>query len=121
MIIDGKSIANKILGGLSEKITSLTVRPCIAVVLVGEHGPSTTYVRQKQLAAERVGMDFRLCAFDPHITESTLLSEIEKLNTDDSVSGFLVQLPLPPHIDKDRIIAAIDPDKDVDGFTPTNI
>ena len=121
MILDGKKIAFTILDELTEKIAKLAVRPRLAVILVGDNPSSLSYIGQKRKFSERVGIDFELRQFEPSITEDGLVTEIKKFNDDASVTGFIVQLPLPKHISADKIIAAINPRKDVDGFTPENI
>lgn len=88
---------------------------------MGDNAASLSYIKQKRKFSERVGIAFDLRTFNTTISEAELLGEIERLNRDASVSGFIIQLPLPAHIDRDRVIAAIDPRKDVDGFTPENI
>ena len=95
--------------------------PGLAVILVGENQASHTYVRNKQKSSTEVGMKSELVKLPATITENELLGHIEKLNNDDSIHGILVQLPLPDHIDENRIILAIDPEKDVDGFHPENV
>lgn len=121
MILNGKSIADKILGELREKIATLGKKPKLAVVLVGDNPASLSYIRQKRLFAERVGIDFELRQFDVSIGEKELITAIRELNTDANVTGFIVQLPLPAYIDTNHIIEAIDPRKDIDGFTSENI
>lgn len=122
MIIDGKLVADAIQQELKEKISLLTTRPpCLAVVIVGEHPPSRIYVKRKTEACENIGMRSIKRELSAEITESELLSEIDKLNQDPSVDGILVQLPLPVHINPNRITYHIDPQKDVDGFHPYNV
>src|ERR1700722_2717049 len=122
MIIDGKAIADQIQAELKAAIGSLKGRrPCLAVIMVGEHPPSQIYVSRKTQACEHVGIHSikRLLSF--HSSEEEVLREINALNEDDSVDGILVQLPLPLHINPFKIIEAIDPQKDVDGFHPVNV
>jgi methylenetetrahydrofolate dehydrogenase (NADP+) / methenyltetrahydrofolate cyclohydrolase len=125
MIIDGKAIAENILQHIKTEIDSLkhTQRevPILAIVLVGNDPASEIYVRNKMLAAEKVGIKTQLLRFSSNISNTNLIAEISKLNNFDSVSGIIVQLPLPHHISKEDIIGAIDPDKDVDGFHPLNV
>jgi len=121
MIIDGKGTALKIYEDLKEKIAKLSKKPKLVVVLVGENPASLSYIKQKSKWATYCGMGFELRQFDAQIEESFLLSEIDKLNKDNSVTGFLVQLPLPKHMDPDKIINAIDHAKDVDGFSKETI
>ena len=124
-IIDGKAIAADLRAKVAQEVRRLIkdhdLVPGLAVVLVGHHPASESYVRSKAGQVVAAGMR----AFDPRLPESTsqaeLLALIAKLNADPAVHGILVQLPLPPHIDEATIIAAIDPAKDVDGLTPTNV
>ena len=96
-------------------------RPHLAAILVGHDGGSETYVRNKVLACEACGFQSTLLRFEDDITETQLLEEVEKLNRDESVDGFIVQLPLPKHISEQKVIEAIDYRKDVDGFHPINV
>lgn len=121
-IIDGKSIAAEIEEELAGKIKLLTGRkPTLAVVLVGEHPPSRIYVNKKTKACINVGIHSIKSHLPDTTSEQELLDEIERLNRDPSVDGILVQLPLPPHINPNKINSAISPDKDVDGFHPINV
>ena len=123
-IIDGKQVAADMRAELKEKVAKLKdkgVTPGLAVVLVGEDPASKSYVTAKERACEEIGIysdDNRLPA---ETTEEDLLALIDKLNTDPKINGILVQLPLPKHIDEDKILLAIDPAKDVDGFHPVNV
>ena len=123
-IIDGKQVAAEMRAELKEKVAELKtqgVTPGLAVVLVGEDPASKSYVTAKERACEEIGIfsdDNRLPA---ETTEEDLLALIDKLNTDPKINGILVQLPLPKHIDEDKILLAIDPAKDVDGFHPVNV
>jgi len=123
-IIDGKQVAAELRAELKEKVAELKtqgVTPGLAVVLVGEDPASKSYVTAKERACEEIGIfsdDNRLPA---ETTEEDLLALIDKLNTDPKINGILVQLPLPKHIDEDKILLAIDPAKDVDGFHPVNV
>lgn len=122
MIIDGKAIADQIQEEIKTTISHLHGRkPCLAVLLVGEHPPSQIYVGRKTQACESVGMLSIKRLLSHHTTELEILKEIEKLNADPLVDGILVQLPLPEHINPFKIIQAVDPDKDVDGFHPLNV
>ena len=125
MIIDGKSIAQTIRGELREQITALRAEgrraPKLAVVIVGHNPASETYVANKLKACEEVGIEAMKIAYEESITEQTLLSEIRRLNNDDSIDGFIVQLPLPEHINELTVLSAIDYRKDVDGLTPENV
>ena len=88
---------------------------------VGDNSASAVYVRNKKRRAEKLGIDFQLIHFDATVTETELLKKIDELNHDENVDGFIVQLPVPDHIDEDKVIEAIDPRKDVDGFTPISV
>ena len=123
-IIDGKAISGAILEECKEQVRELDgkgIDPCLAVILVGDDPASQVYVRNKERACERTGIKSVKKLFPKEITEEALLREIEGLNGDPSVHGILVQLPLPPQIDPDRVLLAIDPAKDVDGFHPMNV
>jgi len=123
-ILDGKKVSNDIKNEITEIVTKMKANgekvPHLAAILVGENGASLTYVNSKVKSCERIGFESTLVKLSADITENELLSEIEKLNTNDAIDGFIVQLPLPKHIDEQRILLAIHPDKDVDGFHPTN-
>ncbi|MFP6037983.1 bifunctional methylenetetrahydrofolate dehydrogenase/methenyltetrahydrofolate cyclohydrolase FolD [Helicobacter pylori] len=125
VLLDGQALAYSIEKDLKHKIQTITVqthkRPKLAVILVGKDPASITYVNMKIKACQRVGMDFDLKTLQENITEAELLSLIKDYNTDQNISGVLVQLPLPRHIDTKMILEAIDPSKDVDGFHPLNI
>ncbi len=124
-LIDGKATAEKIKLEIREEVIQRIQRgeraPHLAAVLVGNDGASETYVGNKIKSCKDVGFESSLFRFDPSITEEELILEIEKLNTNDAVDGFIVQLPLPKHIDVHRVTEAILPEKDVDGFHPVNI
>ena len=123
-IIDGKQIALDVRAGVAEKVAALKskgITPCLAVVLVGQNPASVSYVTGKRKALAEAGMADRSEVLPENTTEADLLALIEKLNRDDSVHGILVQLPLPKHINEDKIIMAISPEKDVDGFHPVNV
>ncbi|WRF39198.1 bifunctional methylenetetrahydrofolate dehydrogenase/methenyltetrahydrofolate cyclohydrolase FolD [Helicobacter pylori] len=125
VLLDGQALAYDIEKDLKNKIQIISTqthkRPKLAVILVGKDPASITYVNMKIKACERVGMDFDLKTLQENITEAKLLSLIKDYNTDQNISGVLVQLPLPRHIDTKMILEAIDPSKDVDGFHPLNI
>lgn len=123
-IIDGFSIAQEVRAGVGEKVKELRekgVIPCLAVVLVGENPASISYVTGKEKALAEAGMKSLDIRLPEQTTEEELLQRIDALNKDSSVHGILVQLPLPKHIDEDKIITAIKPEKDVDGFHPVNV
>ena len=125
IILDGKATSNTIKEEIAEIVTKLKAEgkktPHLAAVLVGNDGASMTYVNSKVKSCERVGFKSTLVKLDATISEDTLLKEIEKLNTNDEIDGFIVQLPLPKHIDEQKVIMAVHPDKDVDGFHPMNV
>lgn len=121
-LIDGKKVAQEIQTDIAYKISQLKGRkPGLAVILVGENPASQSYVRSKKKACASTGMVSIGIELPSSISQSDLIKEIEKLNRDPNVDGILVQLPLPPHIDEQAITAAIDPNKDVDGFHPVNV
>ena len=123
-IIDGKQIALDVRAGVAEKVAALKekgITPCLAVILVGENPASVSYVAGKRKALAEAGMMDKSVELSENTTEEELLALIENLNKDDSVHGILVQLPLPKHINEDKVIMAISPEKDVDGFHPVNV
>jgi len=124
VIIDGKQIAADVRNDVANKVAELKgkgIAPCLAVILVGENPASVSYVTGKQKALAEVGMIDRSVHLPETTTEADLLKLIDELNADDSVHGILVQLPLPKHINEDKVIMAISPDKDVDGFHPVSV
>jgi methylenetetrahydrofolate dehydrogenase (NADP+) / methenyltetrahydrofolate cyclohydrolase len=124
-IIDGKKTASEIRQEIAEKVKSLISEgkkvPHLAAILVGNDGSSETYVRNKVKDCEEVGFRSTLIRYDDKVSEKELLSKIADLNSDADVDAFIVQLPLPEHISENRVIEAIDPEKDADGFHPVNI
>ena len=124
-LIDGKAISEQIkqeiAAEVAERVARGEKRPHLAAILVGHDGGSETYVANKVKACEVCGFTSSLIRFESDVTEETLLAEIERLNQDTDVDGFIVQLPLPRHINEQRIIEAIDYRKDVDGFHPINV
>ena len=123
-IIDGKKVSNEVLDEIklavqNRKKLNLKI-PHLAAVLVGDDGPSQTYVNSKIRACERVGFESSLFQFDKSITENELIFEIEKINVNDDIDGFIVQLPLPKGINQENILNKVLPKKDVDGFNPIN-
>ena len=124
-LIDGKAISEQIkqeiAAEVAERVARGEKRPHLAAILVGHDGGSETYVANKVKACEVCGFTSSLIRFESDVTEETLLAEIERLNQDADVDGFIVQLPLPRHINEQRIIEAIDYRKDVDGFHPINV
>lgn len=124
-LIDGKATATAIKKEIAEKVRKIVEaggkRPHLAAVLVGHDGGSETYVKNKVLACEACGFKSSLIRFESDVTEEELLACVDKLNKDDDVDGFIMQLPLPKHIDEQKIIMAVDYRKDVDGFHPINV
>lgn len=124
-ILDGKktslTIQQELAQKVEEKVSKGLKRPHLAAILVGDDGPSQTYVNAKVKACDRIGFKSTLINLDSNISEEKLLNKIHDLNTDNDVDGFIVQLPLPDHIDESKVTLAIDPKKDVDGFHPMNV
>ena len=124
-IIDGKATAAAIKAEIAAEVEKIVTsggkRPHLAAILVGHDGGSETYVKNKVLACEACGFKSSLLRFDDDISEEQLLKEVELLNNDPDVDGFIVQMPLPKHIDEQKVIEAIDYRKDVDGFHPVNV
>lgn len=124
-IIDGKATAAQIKAEIAEEVKNIVTQggkqPHLAAILVGHDGGSETYMKNKVLACEACGFKSSLIRFDEDVTEEELLKCVEKLNNDDDVDGYIIQLPLPKHIDEQKIIMAVDYRKDVDGFHPINV
>lgn len=124
-LIDGRATATAIKKEIAEEVRKIVEaggkRPHLAAVLVGHDGGSETYVKNKVLACEACGFKSSLIRFESDVTEEELLACVDKLNKDDDVDGFIMQLPLPKHIDEQKIIMAVDYRKDVDGFHPINV
>ena len=120
VILDGKKLRDKILEELKLKVASLTVVPKLVVISVGDDPASQIYVNNKKKYAEKIGIAAEIIGYPEDVTQQILLKKIDELNNDTTVTAILVQLPLPKHIDKLKILTAIDPKKDVDGFTPYN-
>ena len=125
MIIDGKKSAADLRGELKKKVTELKSKyknvPGLTVILVGEDAPSKIYVRNKEKSATEVGINSEVIRYSENVEEKVLLDKIKELNNNNKISGILVQLPLPKHIDKRKVIETIDHRKDVDGFHPMNV
>ena len=125
ILIDGKKIAADLREDLKKEVSELKSKhnkvPGLTVILIGEDAPSQIYVRNKERSAKEVGLKSEVIKYPDTVEEKTVLKKIEELNNDESVSGILVQLPLPKHIDKQKVIEAILPSKDVDGFHPMNV
>ena len=123
-IIDGKKISEKVLDeiklSVQNRIKNNLKVPHLAAILVGDDGASKTYVNSKIKACKKVGFKSSLFNFDDSISEIDLINQIEKINKNDDIDGFIVQLPLPKHIDQDNILNMVSPAKDVDGFHPNN-
>jgi len=123
-ILDGKKTSEALKQEIAEEVKQLKAEgkkvPHLAAVLVGDDGASLTYVGSKVKACEQVGFESTLVKLPANISEEALLQEIEKLNANSEIDGYIVQLPLPKHIDEQKILLAIDPTKDVDGFHPAN-
>ncbi len=124
-LIDGKSVAAAVIETVKDArdrlFSALAVKPGLAVVIVGEDPASRVYVRNKSLKAEECGFHSEQHTLPAETSEADLLALMRRLNADPAVHGILVQLPLPKHIDETKVLLAIDPDKDVDGFHPVNV
>jgi len=120
-IINGKEVSARLKNEIKEKVHALGVRPCLHVILVGNNQASLVYVRNKANACEECGIASTTHHLDESVSEEYVLKLIRDLNSDDNVDGILVQLPLPPHISQAKVISAISPLKDVDGFHPMNL
>jgi methylenetetrahydrofolate dehydrogenase (NADP+) / methenyltetrahydrofolate cyclohydrolase len=125
ILIDGKKIAAELREELRQEVTELKSKhnkiPGLTVILIGDMAPSQIYVRMKEKAANEVGLRSEVIRYPEAVEEKTVLDKIEELNKDENISGILVQLPLPKHIDKQKVIETILPGKDVDGFHPMNV
>ena len=125
MIIDGKKEAELLRHEVKKEIDSLKLKnnkvPGLTVILIGDFAPSKIYVKNKEKNAKEVGINSEIVKYPKEVSEQEVLKKIKELNDNDAVSGILVQLPLPSHIDKEKIINAINPLKDVDGFHPVNV
>ncbi len=123
-ILDGKKISNDIKDEITQVVAQMKANgqktPHLAAVIVGEDGASLTYVGSKVSACARVGFESTLVQLPAEITQEELLAKIDQLNNDSEIDGFIVQLPLPRHIDTQKVLLAVDPKKDVDGFHPEN-
>ncbi|WP_100612871.1 bifunctional methylenetetrahydrofolate dehydrogenase/methenyltetrahydrofolate cyclohydrolase FolD [Confluentibacter lentus] len=125
IILDGKKVSNDIKDEIAEHVKAMISKgekvPHLAAILVGTDGASMTYVNAKVKACEKIGFKSTLIDLPEYTSEKELLEKINELNTNDDVDGFIVQLPLPKHIDEQKVLMAVHPDKDVDGFHPTNV
>ncbi|GAB3815780.1 bifunctional 5,10-methylenetetrahydrofolate dehydrogenase/5,10-methenyltetrahydrofolate cyclohydrolase [Pontibacter rugosus] len=124
-LLDGKKTSETIQDEIAAEVAEIKAKggkvPHLAAILVGNDGGSVTYVNNKVLACERIGFGSSLVSYEDDVTEEVLLNKIQELNENAEVDGFIVQLPLPKHIDANKVLEAIDPKKDVDGFHPTNV
>ncbi len=124
IVLDGKKTSNDIKAEIAESVKEIVVKglrpPHLAAVIVGDDGASLTYVGSKVRACKRVGFESTLIKLPETISENELLEKVNELNNDGDIDGYIVQLPLPKHIDSQKILMAVDADKDVDGFHPTN-
>ncbi|MFL1011856.1 bifunctional methylenetetrahydrofolate dehydrogenase/methenyltetrahydrofolate cyclohydrolase FolD [Flavisericum labens] len=124
-ILDGKKVSNDIKEEIADHVKAMVAKgekvPHLAAVLVGSDGASMTYVNAKVKACERIGFKSTLIELPEYTSEEKLLEKINELNINDEIDGFIVQLPLPEQIDEQKVLMAIDPDKDVDGFHPVNV
>jgi methylenetetrahydrofolate dehydrogenase (NADP+)/methenyltetrahydrofolate cyclohydrolase len=125
ILIDGKKAAAELREELKQEVAELKTKynkvPGLTVILIGDMAPSQIYVRNKEKSANEVGLKSEVIRYPDSVEEKTVLEKIEELNNDETVSGILVQLPLPRHIDKQKVIETITPSKDVDGFHPMNV
>ena len=125
MIIDGKKQAEIIRNEIKKEISDLKKKsgktPSLTVILIGDFAPSLLYVKNKEKSAREVGINSEIIRYPKNVGEKDILKKIEELNKNDEISGILVQLPLPRQISKEKIINAINPSKDVDGFNPINV
>ncbi|PIE84579.1 MAG: bifunctional 5,10-methylene-tetrahydrofolate dehydrogenase/5,10-methylene-tetrahydrofolate cyclohydrolase [Bacteroidia bacterium] len=124
-LLDGKAVASSLAEEMRAEVQRLVQQgqrpPCLVAVLVGDNPASKAYVASKEKKCLELGFSSRVCRFEESVSEAELLAEIGRLNRDPEVDGFIVQLPLPGHIDERKVTQAIDPRKDVDGFHPTNL
>ncbi len=125
VLLDGKKLAEELKSEIKVEVDQMVAaggkQPHLAAILVGNDGGSLTYVGHKVKACEQVGFKSTLLHYDDSVTEEFLLNKVNELNNDKDVDGFIVQLPLPKHIDADKVLMAVDPSKDVDGFHPVNV
>ena len=125
ILIDGKKVAGELREELKQEVSNLKSKynkvPGLTVILIGEDPPSKIYVRNKEKSANEVGLKSEVIKYPDSVDEKTVLDKINELNKDETVSGILVQLPLPKHINKQKVIESILPEKDVDGLHPINL
>ena len=124
-IIDGKNVSNQIKQEIADEVADINKKggkiPHLVAILVGTDGASETYVSHKEKACEKVGFKSTIVRMKESVTENELLEKIAEFNSDDDIDGLIVQVPLPDHISENKVVEAIDPEKDVDGFHPVNI
>lgn len=124
-LIDGKKISTEIKEEIAQEVKQIKAKggktPHLAAILVGHDGGSETYVAHKVKSCEQVGFESTLIRYEDDVTEEELLKKVDELNNNDAIDGFIVQLPLPKHVSEQKIIEAINPNKDVDGFHPVNV
>ena len=124
-LLDGRKVSGEMKQEIADEVRTIVSKgfeaPHLVAILVGHDGGSETYVASKMKTCEELGFNSSLVRFDESITEEALLNEVKRLNEDPKVDGFIVQLPLPKHIDEQKVIEAVDPAKDVDGFHPINV
>ena len=119
-LIDGKKMADALLGKAAEKVAALNFKPCVAIVLVGDDPASQTYTKKKHDACAKVGMESKNVKLPANATQKEIIAQVQHLNEDASVDAILVQLPLPDGVDEDAVLASVSREKDVDGFHPEN-
>ncbi len=120
IILDGKKLRDKILNELTIKINTYSNKPSLAVILVGDNPASKLYVNNKKKIAEKIGINSQIFEYESNTNEKEIIKKIKELNADKNITAILVQLPLPKHISREKILSAIDPQKDVDGLSPIN-
>ena len=120
-ILEGKTLNKKIREELAEEVKQLSFVPCLVIFQVGDKNESNLYIEKKKEFGEKIGVEVKHLKFSENISQEDLENEIKKANDDDSVQGIIVQLPLPLNLDKEKIIESINPKKDADGLTPTNL
>ncbi len=121
MILDGKAVSDRIIEGLKEELAKRGSKPYLAVILVGNDPASRVYVRNKKKKAEYIGVKTDIFEYPDDVDESVILNKIDELNNNSEITAILVQMPLPAHISKEKVICKISPQKDVDCFTPENV
>lgn len=120
-IIDGRALADKMQLGMAAEVAEMSIKPGLVVIIVGENPASQTYVRNKELTAKKIGLHSVVERLPEEVSEAELIEVVSNYNQNDLFHGILVQLPLPGHIDEEKVLLAITPEKDVDGFHPINV